>query len=97
MKQYNSTGNSRKTQRSTVDTYLHASPTGRRHSRQRIRYQIRDAGKRGILPCADDIPSRLQYISKAPFESCPDDFEPDLITAVDAASPGLLGRFGDGL
>ncbi len=45
--------------------------------------------------CADDIPSRLQYISKAPFESCPDDFEPDLIIAVDAASPGLLGRFGD--
>lgn len=45
--------------------------------------------------CADDIPTRLQYISGGPFENCPDDFEPGLIIAVDAASRGLLGRFGD--
>lgn len=45
--------------------------------------------------CADDIPTRLQFISGAAFESCPDDFEPGLIISVDSASLGLLGRFGD--
>lgn len=45
--------------------------------------------------CADDIPSRLQFISKAAFEVCPDDFEPELVISVDSASRGLLGRFGD--
>ena len=46
--------------------------------------------------CADDIPSRLHFISGGAFEICPDDFCPELIIAVDAASRGLLGRFGEG-
>jgi Exopolyphosphatase-related proteins len=47
--------------------------------------------------CADDIPSRLHFISGVAFECCPDDFCPELVVAVDAASRGLLGRFGEGV
>ncbi len=76
--------------------FMHRRPDGdTTGSAYAIKYAFPD--KEIYCLCADDIPSRLQFISRAPYESCPDGFSPELVVAVDAASRGLLGRFGEGV
>ncbi|HHW25268.1 MAG TPA: bifunctional oligoribonuclease/PAP phosphatase NrnA [Clostridiales bacterium] len=79
---------------SSILIFMHRRPDGDTvGSAYGIKYAFPE--KQIYCLCADDIPTRLQFISKAPYESCPEDFEPELIMAVDTASPGLLGRFAD--
>lgn len=75
--------------------FMHRRPDGDTvGSAYGLKYALPD--KNIYCLCADDIPTRLQFISHAAYESCPEDFYPELIIAIDAASTGLLGRFGDG-
>lgn len=52
---------------------------------------LRDLGKQVRIECADEFPSRFQFLWEGLDMDNQPQFEPDFVVAVDVASTGLLG------